>query len=66
MIQHQNRGGSMQQKTVIAVALGEYVHVDGVTNFLRLVESAGWRTVFLGPSMPVDEALRAVRREKTD
>jgi hypothetical protein len=65
MIEPQNRGGSMKQETVIAVALGDYVQVDGVTNFLRLVESACWRTVFPGPSMPIDEALRTVRREKT-
>ncbi len=33
-----------KQKTVVAGALGECVHVAGVTNFLRLAESAGWRT----------------------
>ncbi len=38
------------QKTVIAAALGECVHVAGVLNFLRLAESAGWRTIFLGPA----------------
>ena len=35
-------------KTVIAAALGECVHVAGINNFLRLAESAGWRTVFFG------------------
>ena len=40
-------------KTVISGALGECVHVAGVINFLRLAESAGWRTVFLGcPLVP--------------
>ena len=29
-------------KTVIAAALGECVHVAGITNFLRLAEQAGW------------------------
>ena len=37
----------IKKKTVIAGALGECVHVAGVTNFLRLAETAGWRTVFL-------------------
>jgi len=51
-------------KTVIAGALGECVHVAGVVNFLRLAEAAGWRTVFLGPAVPVEEFVEAARREK--
>lgn len=39
-------------KTVIAAALGECVDVAGISNFLRLVERAGRRTVFLGPAVP--------------
>jgi len=53
-------------KTVVAAALGEGVHVAGVLNFLRLAESAGWRTVFLGPATPVDEVVRAAQAEKAD
>ena len=56
----------MTQRTVVAAALGECVHVAGVSNFLRLAESAGWRTVFLGPAVPVDEVLAAARREQAD
>jgi methylmalonyl-CoA mutase cobalamin-binding subunit len=53
-------------KTVVAGALGECVHVAGVLNFLRLAEEAGWRTVFLGPAVPVPEFLAAARREQAD
>jgi len=53
-------------KTVVAGALGECVHVAGVTNFLRLAEEAGWRTVFLGPAVSIDRMLEAARREKAD
>jgi methylmalonyl-CoA mutase cobalamin-binding subunit len=53
-------------KTVVAGALGECVHVAGVMSFLRLAEAAGWRTVFLGPAVPVGEMLEAARREKAD
>lgn len=49
-------------KTVVAAALGECVHVAGVSNFLRLAEAAGWKTVFLGPAVPVAEVLRAARQ----
>ncbi len=52
--------------TVVAGALGECVHVAGVVNFLRLAEKAGWRTVFLGPNVPIDEFVQAARREKAD
>lgn len=53
-------------KTVVAGALGECVHVAGVVNFLHLAELAGWRTIFLGPAVPMDEFLQAARREKAD
>ena len=56
----------MKQKTVIAAALGECVHVAGISNFLRLAESAGWRTVFLGPAVPIEEVLRVARREDAE
>ena len=53
-------------KTVVACALGECVHVAGVVNFLRLAEQAGWRTVFLGPAVPPEEAIRAAEQENAD
>ena len=53
-------------KTVISAALGECVHVAGVTNFLNLAEQAGWRTIFLGPAVPIDEVLRIAREEKAE
>lgn len=53
-------------KTIVAGALGECVHVAGVTNFLRLAELAGWKTVFLGPSVPVNDFIEAAIREKAD
>lgn len=51
------------QKTVVAAALGECVHVSGVMNFLRLAEAAGWRTVFLGPATPVERVVQAAQDE---
>jgi methylmalonyl-CoA mutase cobalamin-binding subunit len=54
------------QKTVIACALGECVHVAGVTNFLRLAEQAGWRTIFLGPAVPIETLISAAENEKAD
>ncbi|MBE0669599.1 MAG: cobalamin B12-binding domain-containing protein [Anaerolineales bacterium] len=53
-------------KTVIAAALGECVHVAGISNFLRLAETAGWRTIFLGPAVSIEKVLEAARTEKAD
>jgi hypothetical protein len=53
-------------KTVVAGALGECVHVAGVNNFLRLAEAAGWRTVFLGPAVSVEEMISAAQHEDAD
>ena len=50
------------QKTVVAAALGECVHVAGVLSFLRLAEIAGWRTVFLGPAVPIEDCLECSPR----
>jgi|GEM_PF-4475784 len=35
-------------------------------NFLRLAETAGWRTVFLGPATPIEDVLAAAHCEQTD
>ncbi|OJX38809.1 MAG: methionine synthase [Chloroflexi bacterium 44-23] len=48
-------------KTVVAAALGECVHVAGISNFLRLAETAGWETIFLGPAVPIESVLQAAR-----
>jgi methylmalonyl-CoA mutase cobalamin-binding subunit len=53
-------------KTVIAGAIGECVHVAGVSNFLRLAEKVGWRTVFLGPATPTKTILEAAKKENAD
>lgn len=54
------------KRTVVAAALGECVHVAGIINFLRLAEAAGWRTVFLGPAVPIERVLEVARRERAD
>jgi hypothetical protein len=50
-------------KTVIAGALGDCVHVVGVSNFLSLAESVGWRSYFLGPAVSVDAFVQAAQTE---
>jgi len=52
------------KNTVVAGALGECVHVAGVSKFLRLAQMAGWNTVFLGPAVPLETFLETVKREE--
>jgi len=52
--------------TVVVAALGECAHVAGINRFLCLAESAGWRVVFLGPAVPVEEVVKAARQEQAD
>lgn len=54
------------KKTIVAAALGECVHVAGVMNFLRLAEMAGWKTVFLGPAVPIEKILAAAKAEQAE
>jgi methylmalonyl-CoA mutase cobalamin-binding subunit len=54
------------KKTVIAAALGECVHVAGISKFLHLADLAGWRTVFLGPAVSIEKVLEDARKEKAD
>ena len=53
-------------KTVVAAAIGECIHVAGVSNFLRLAEQVGWRTVFLGPAIPIHKILEIAEKEDAD
>ena len=55
-----------EKKTVIAAAIGECVHVAGITNFLRLAELAGWKTIFLGPAVPIEKIIDVAVMEKAD
>ena len=47
-------------------ALGNCVHVAGVLNFLALAERAGYETEFLGPAVPVDAFVEAIREHDPD
>ncbi len=53
-------------KTVVAGALGECVHVAGVSSFLRLAEQFGWRTIFLGPAVSPERLIQVAKEEKAD
>ena len=53
-------------KTVVAGALGECVHIAGVSRFLQLAELSGWRTIFLGPAVSPERLIQVAKYEKAD
>ncbi len=53
-------------KIVVAGALGECVHVAGVSRFLQLAKKAGWETRFLGPAVPVEKFVAAIEEARAN
>ncbi len=53
-------------KTLVIAALGECVHVAGVIRFQQLAEKSGWRTLFLGPAVPIEKVIEIAKQENAD
>lgn len=48
---------------VLGASIGNCVHTGGIVNFLRIAEENGYRATFLGPAVPVERAVEAIRSE---
>jgi len=46
---------SNKDKLIAGVSIGDCVHVAGILNFLKLAESTGYRTVFIGAAKSPEE-----------
>ncbi len=60
------RKETVMQKKIVAGAIGNDVHVAGVLGFLRVAESLGYETVFLGPAVPVEEFIEAIEKHQPE
>lgn len=56
----------MSQKLIIGASLGNCVHVAGIYRFLMLAEEHGYRSVFLGPAVPVSKIVEAISKHRPD
>ena len=54
----------MDMKTIIGCSIGNCVHVAGVAHFLDIATDQGFRTIFLGPAVSVDDILASIEKEK--
>lgn len=55
-----------RKKKIIGAAMGNCVHVAGVLGFLKLAESEGYETIFLGPACSIDRILGAAKEANAD
>ena len=53
-------------RTVIAGALGNCVHVAGTVKFLSIAAELGYKTVFLGAANPVDKMVDVIEQENPE
>jgi len=57
---------SQAERTIVAGALGNCVHVAGVLSFLSLARSIGFKTIFLGPATSITEFVNAIEEHKPE
>jgi len=51
---------------VLGASLENDVHTGGIVNFLHLAEENGYVAKFLGPAIPADRVIRAIKEEDPD
>lgn len=53
-------------KKILGASLGNCVHVAGIYRFLSLAEQYGYQTHFLGPAIPTEKLIEAIKEENPD
>ena len=53
-------------KKILGASLGECAHVAGITAFLNLAKQQGYKTLFLGPAIPINSLVNAIKKEEPD
>ena len=56
----------MKEKLILGASIGNCVHVAGVVHFLNQAEDEGYKSLFLGPAIPVDEIIKSIELHKPD
>lgn len=50
-----------KNRIVLGCSLGECVHVAGIQNFLKLSADCGYKTIFLGPAISIEDLIDAIK-----
>lgn len=56
----------MKSLRILGACLGKCIHIAGILNFLRLAESLGYETEFMGPATPVERFVSRIHEMKPD
>ncbi|MEJ5306634.1 MAG: methionine synthase [Ignavibacteria bacterium] len=56
----------MKKKIIIGCALGNCVHIGGLNHFLQLAELEGFKTISLGPAVPLERLFKEIKKYNPD
>ncbi|MDH7604854.1 MAG: cobalamin B12-binding domain-containing protein [Melioribacter sp.] len=54
------------KKLILGCALGNCVHIGGLNHFLRLAEFEGFKTISLGPAVPIERLSAEIEKHTPD
>lgn len=51
-----------EEKIILGCAIGNCVHIGGLNHFLQLANLEGFKTISLGPAVPLERLIKAIRK----
>lgn len=55
-----------ETKKILGASIGNCVHVAGVVHFLNLAEAEGYKSIFLGPAIPIEKIIENIKLYRPD
>ncbi len=55
-----------EKKLILGCAVGNCVHIGGLNHFLQLAEIEGFKTVSLGPAVPLERLYKEIKKYNPD
>lgn len=49
-----------ERKLILGCAIGNCVHIGGLNHFLQLAELEGFKTISLGPAVPLERLIKEI------
>lgn len=56
----------MKSLRILGACLGKCIHVAGILKFLRLAETLGYETEFMGPAVPIEKVVSRIYETRPD
>lgn len=55
-----------EEKIILGCAIGNCVHIGGLNHFLQLANLEGFKTISLGPAVPLERLIKAIKKFNPD